>query len=243
MGMGDVFSLAHKNFTEKDLVRADTVSKSKLLEYGVELDVLSNYLGVPRQYLYLTGNVIKPVIAWDGKFITLELYNGVEKLPVYENAWIKMKKKVEKLIKEQKYEDIYYLMVSNMRILSFNNTFKEIPKSQVYSIFKYVYNSSEYGFNEFNWRNVEEICESHNQADITFLKEKYGDVLTIYRGEKRSEGYGFSWTLDYEVANFFANRFDTRGEILEGTVNTGDILTYIEREQEVVVNTDKVEIH
>ena len=51
-----------------------------------------------------------------------------------------------------------------------------------------------------------------------------------------------SWTLDYDKAEWFANRFGTDGYILEATINKNDIVAFfdVRGESEVVVDYNKL---
>ena len=65
------------------------------------------------------------------------------------------------------------------------------------------------------------------------------ETVTIYRGVtsyNNKKKKAVSWTLDREVAEWFANRFDTNtGEVWEQNVNKDQILCYFEEEDEVIV--------
>ena len=76
--------------------------------------------------------------------------------------------------------------------------------------------------------------------DIAKLKENYHDeILTIYRGQaSKSTSYeeALSWTLDKNVALFFANRFDSDdSKILKSRVHINDVIAYISDREEFEV--------
>lgn len=81
-----------------------------------------------------------------------------------------------------------------------------------------------------------------NTEERSALKE-LPEVLTIYRGCS-DKHIGYSWTLDRETAEWFANRFNKVGIVLIGTVKKKDCLGLLlsRNEKEIVVDWDKVEI-
>lgn len=73
------------------------------------------------------------------------------------------------------------------------------------------------------------------------------DIINVYRGVAvgRNAQKGLSWTCNYKTAEWFANRFNTKGMkgyILQGTVNKDDVFAYFNGrgEDEVVCNSEKV---
>lgn len=103
----------------------------------------------------------------------------------------------------------------------------------------------------------EDINVSHDDIECMFLQckpeflmekedyevwKKLPDVVHIYRGihpNKKHEA--FSWTLDKEVARWFANRFDRDGMIIEKDIRKELIVAYfnIRDEQEIIVMNEE----
>jgi len=88
---------------------------------------------------------------------------------------------------------------------------------------------------------------AEKSKDIAELKENFSDeILTIYRGQaSKSTPYdeALSWTLNKDVALFFANRFDSEDcKILESRVHIDNVIAYIsDREEfEVLVPCDNL---
>jgi len=241
MDMSELFRGIHENYDESNLIKANDAPQIAWDSHGFDLNNLSVFLGIPKEYIYLTGNAIKPAVAWDGQFTTLEIPPFVEMLSKYNGAWKQIERQTKRQLENGNYEMLFHMMVSNMRLYVFNQTFSSIPENKVYEVFKFVYQSSEYGFEDFHWGQIIPMCERENRHDLEILKREYGKQLTIYRGCKDNTEDGFSWTLDKEVAEFFANRFDTEGYVLKGKVDTEQVLTYIDRESEVIVEINKVE--
>lgn len=69
------------------------------------------------------------------------------------------------------------------------------------------------------------------------------DTLTVFRGGMPGELIrDASWTLDIDVARWFARRFDQPGCVLQGEVNKSDIIAYQEGrgEAEIMIFPSKV---
>lgn len=122
----------------------------------------------------------------------------------------------------------------------------------VYSLFFSNYACSDYGFNsidpeviQFVMAHKPEEEKQQTAANLSFLPEE----IDIYRGgNSQSTPYNkaYSWTLDINVANFFAARMgQNSGYIAKATVRKEDILEAFldnDREQEIIVSPDKVKI-
>lgn len=129
---------------------------------------------------------------------------------------------------------------------------KEALPSDLYGLFLSTYKVSDYGFKNFDISLLTEVMKSKTPAQKEETKRKLAslpDTLTIYRGgNSASTPYSesFSWSLDINVANFFAARRGTEdGYIAEGTVKKEDIIeAFLEddSEQEVLVDPKNVTI-
>lgn len=81
------------------------------------------------------------------------------------------------------------------------------------------------------------------QSDIDDLSDE--DTVTIYRGVKVNNYCGLSWTIDKNVAEWFARRFGHNGDkcyIFTGIINKKDILALFSsrNEKEVVCDYRKI---
>ena len=81
------------------------------------------------------------------------------------------------------------------------------------------------------------------QSDIDDLSDE--DTVTIYRGVKVNNYCGLSWTIDKNVAEWFARRFGHNGDkcyIFTGIINKKDILALFNsrNEKEVVCDYRKI---
>lgn len=75
--------------------------------------------------------------------------------------------------------------------------------------------------------------------------EALPQTITVYRGlQKDATAKALSWTLEKSVAEWFANRFDNNGEVVEGTIDKNYVFAYFDRrsEKEIVLDYTRVRI-
>ena len=85
------------------------------------------------------------------------------------------------------------------------------------------------------------------------LKEEIGEheTITVYRGVTSSSTHyekAISWTLNEDVAEFFAMRFNSKGKIMKAEIHIDDIHDYLSNrnEEEILLNPKKLintEVH
>lgn len=126
----------------------------------------------------------------------------------------------------------------------------DIPN--LYSLFFDIYTDSDYGFSGMDTEILQTIFNSKTTADAertASILKNLPDTITIYRGgNTASVDYhqAYSWTLDVNVANFFAcRRGKGTGYIAEAEVNKEDIIEAFldeRREQEIIVDPTAIRI-
>jgi hypothetical protein len=74
--------------------------------------------------------------------------------------------------------------------------------------------------------------------------EQLPDEFVIFRGHQRRNRYGWSWTLSYSQAWFFANRFSKNGGVISSICKKSDVLAlFLGRgESEIVIDPKKLTI-
>lgn len=83
----------------------------------------------------------------------------------------------------------------------------------------------------FKYCNKDYLMDSEELNYIKTLPK----IITIYRGiQKGASVESLSWTLSYEVALWFSNRFDNNGKVYEAQLNKDDILAYFSGEEEII---------
>lgn len=148
---------------------------------------------------------------------------------------------------ERKYVNMFSLLEKCFRISYFLDLYKEINSEEFIDLFSYVYSSCEYNFDELLEEEVmEKLRKAKNTVKIKKILNKEfqikDEIITIYRGEAdNSTPYNegaISWTLDSNIAKFFANRFNAENpRIYKAKVNINDILLFIDREKELLVES------
>ena len=112
------------------------------------------------------------------------------------------------------------------------------------------YTYADYGFGCISEENIEKIFQRKTPEDTQATNNaltSLPDVITIYRGQTpmgTSREKAYSWSLDKNIAMFFAARLGTYdAEIIEARVRKEDVVEYIEGyEQEILVRHRDVEI-
>lgn len=164
----------------------------------------------------------------------------VEIYDITENYFInfKVREQIEqrerihkRCIKNKEYIRLFCLIDKPYRFLFYQQLFYDIPDEQKYEVFKDIYTSCEYGFNNLSRKFLEENFR-YNKVDKNWFNE---DIITIYRGEgELSTHYteAYSWTVDIDVARWFAERFNSSGKVYKGYIKQEDILDYMEDRNE-----------
>lgn len=160
----------------------------------------------------------------------------------------------EKEVANHQYQGSILTLADAMRIEYFkllvDKKGTDIPG--LYSLFISNYQCSDYGFANLDPDTLSAILKSKTEEDIENTNrqlEELDDVVTIYRGgNSASTPYdkAYSWTLDKNVANFFATRRgSSEAYIAVATVKKEDIIECLledSSEEEVLVYPDKIKV-
>lgn len=122
----------------------------------------------------------------------------------------------------------------------------------LYDLFFSVYTSSDFGFKGITPENFELIVSTKTKKDKLKTQKQLKDLpetLTIYRGEgshSTATNKAYSWTLDINMANFFACRLGMEeAQIITARVNKDKVIDCFikdSNEQEIIVKPSDVEI-
>lgn len=123
----------------------------------------------------------------------------------------------------------------SMRIEYFNMLIdKGKPVNNLYELFINMFSLGDYGFAAMTDDVFDRIVASKTDKQKRETESALSgmpDVLTIYRGQTKvgtPVEKAHSWTLDRNVANFFATRRgQDKAEIITATVNKKDVIEYI----------------
>lgn len=154
--------------------------------------------------------------------------------------------------RENDYENLFSYMEKKILITKYIEIFDSIPNEQKYNCFRDVWTRSEYGFNLFEPSFLEEVfsfaehSEERNDSMLELKKEIIEDeIVTIYRGVtfySTRPHKAISWTLNENIADFFASRFNSKGKIIKAEIHVNDIYDYLSNrnENEILLNPKKI---
>lgn len=144
-------------------------------------------------------------------------------------------------------------LTDSMKIEYFNMLVdKKGIVENLYDLFFSVYTSSDFGFKDISPETFELIVSSKTKKDKLKTQKQLKDLpetLTIYRGEgsqSTATNKAYSWTLDINMANFFACRLGMEeAQIITARVNKDKIVECFikdSNEQEIIVRPSDIEI-
>ena len=211
-----------------------------------EQEKILNKYGIDKNNIIETDNIINPFIYKDmNGFLLINLFEINEtyfNICNIKELIDKRKEYINKCIDEKDFNSIFYLIEKPYRMQVFIENFYIIPNKYKYNIFLEIYISSEYGFKELIESGfIDIILKYKPEKEYNGLPEE----LIIYRGEGKlstEKEKALSWTLKKEVAEFFANRFNSNGKIYKGKVKKENIIDYLKErgEEEILVKYENI---
>lgn len=154
----------------------------------------------------------------------------------------------------QDWHTYVFLHERAFRIPALDELFCEIPDEKFWPLVGEVYIDSEnihqYHDIVHSWLDVpiKTISPSIMDEDEQALLRNLPDTVTVYRGYTEDEDMDasdidWSWTLEWEVAKWFAVRFDRKGFVVKGSIRKQDIMAVLTRrnEKEVLAWADNVQ--
>lgn len=136
-----------------------------------------------------------------------------------------------------------YTVPQRFQISIFNFYADYMQKDDRVNLCKDLFKTSDYGSSNLEFRFIEEAFED----SLKELDKFKGEYLDVYRGVgSKSKGIeGYSWSLDYNIAKFFATRFakweknKDDMKIYKYRVHKSCIVGYIGgKEKEIILNID-----
>lgn len=229
----NIFQIEHSNVSNliPITVFKDNNEINELIETINKLDLDANDFykveGKLYKYCYLKDTVLVEIYdISEDYFINFKVREQIEQ----------RERIHQRCIENKEYIRLFCLIDKPYRLLFYEKLFNDIPDEQKYEVFKDIYTSCEYGFNNLSRDFLEEIFE-YNKTDKNWFNE---DVITIYRGEgdlSTTYNEAYSWTTDINVAKWFAERFNSNGKVYKGYIEQKYILDYLRdrNEKEVLV--------
>ncbi|WP_324823504.1 hypothetical protein [Sinanaerobacter sp. ZZT-01] len=143
-------------------------------------------------------------------------------------------------------------LTDSMKIEYFNMLIEKGTVEGLYTLFFSVYTSADFGFKGISPENFELIVSTKTKSDMKKTENQLKDLpetLTIYRGEGSQStptNKAYSWTLDINMANFFACRLSMdEAQIITARVNKDKVVDCFikdSNEKEVIVRPSDIEI-
>ena len=193
------------------------------------------------------GNQMIYMSLKDSVVLALPIYN--KQSFISDAVLSKLVERSMRFSKEKDYANLLFHTPDGAKMFVLNRLAlnEEIPT--LYGLFLQTYATTDYGFNEISKDTFKKIVKTKTakQKEVTEKQLKLLNLpeeVTVYRGEgSRSNPYSeaYSWTLNPNVANFFACRLDDSSpRLIKAKVKKENIVEYLEGEEEVIVNPDNV---
>ena len=224
------------------------------LSYCTYEQIINEYPFLKDEPLYASPNGSNPCFYYDGKCLfSIPLYTtekeiggNIKPMPMF----MCMKSPKEDYFEKVSYmKEKYKIEMCNLYIgddtLSidfFLSQIDNIPKNKLFETVMHLYTSMDYGFGILNEDVLNKISSSRTKEQTEIMENSLKNepyILTIYRGEGDSSTQdGFSYSLDINVANFFATRLSSKARIIKAKIKKEDVIWYENDrgEKEVIIN-------
>lgn len=180
----------------------------------------------------------------------------MSELNIVENktAFVKWKELMaEQIDNAENVYHIYYLL-NDSYALYFFDYISDLLSSQDYSLLlASSWINSEYANCDANI-DKKRLLKHFQNTDIQYLLNEeelevfhsLDEKVTIYRGVtpyNRNNIKALSWTLSFDTASWFANRFNSKGKVYSATIDKSHIYAYFDgkNESEVIVDPNYLE--
>lgn len=236
-----LFQMATGAIDHRRLKKAKTKNPKEVAEVAAFLNV------DPEKILYDPKGFIDKYYYWDG-FVIMPLYHelSVKMLEAMQvdKRLEQMRRAVNDALKQKDYHRLFFYYDTKVLIAALITNAENIPDDKLYDCFVFVYTMSEYGFDMIDKKLMDRIYDSRTHSKdrtkrMSRLAKKAKDgKIKVYRGvASKSRGDdSMSWTLSKKVAQFFANRFDSNGEVVEKVVDVDDVMDYLyDRNEEEIL--------
>lgn len=182
----------------------------------------------------------------DDKFdnFTVQNKSGNEKINI-------LIQQFNSIYKDENFVDLYFMVPQVYQIEFFTKIFDKISDKLKYNLFLKCYCNADFGAYKLSVHTLNSIWHSKSQQQIIDTRNELDkltsdDVLYVYRGiGDKSSSNGYSYTLNHDVARFFAFRHSKNAQtvaIVEGEVKKEDVIEYITHrdEDEIIALPDSI---
>ncbi|MCI9070216.1 hypothetical protein [Clostridium sp.] len=216
-----------------------------------EFEKYINKIGLDIDCFYITGDSLINQAWYIEGYNTIPIHIlSIEYLEFSKIKEMVQKRKelIEAMKNKKNYTRLFALLDKPFRIMYFLELYEHLEDHEFLKLFEFVWSTCEYNFNLLIRKDMIQRLES--LKDIEKIKNNLinntnNGVVTIYRGEA-DESTSFndgaiSWTIDYNIASFFAHRFRAKNpKIYKANVLIDDVIMFIERESEVLVKKESL---
>ena len=254
----------------EDLVWQDTIltkqDKTYWVNKGYEVeltkDEFESKFDIPAECVCYTPSVTDRVLYFNREtlaaspfYLSMYLHNLSMPDVFSLEAFYQNVKDIENKVKNG--ETCLLYLPNSLRLMYFNLLIQKIDNGKMtiddlYGLFMDNYTTNDYGFSDLSDETFKKILsfktEQQKERTRNHLS-KYPKTVTIYRGQtdgiSTPEEKTHSWSLDINMANFFASRLGYEdSEILVGEIDRDKIIEILDDgpEQEVLVNYADVTI-
>ena len=179
-----------------------------------------------------------------GKYIKHPLVFSPLVLPGLANQMLEQKyNQLRKALDTKNFSQYVFLHERPYRVSVFKDIKHELTDENYWKLLSSIWTDTENSYQDLGtWKNLfkSKRGQRHNlmTEDELNTMESLDDTVTIFRGcVKNLNEDGLSWTLDKERAEWFANRFDQEGIVIEKAIGKEKIVAYFggRGEQEIIV--------
>jgi hypothetical protein len=179
-----------------------------------------------------------------GKFIKHPLVFAPLGLPALANQMLEQKhNQLRKALDTKNFSLYIFLHERPYRVSAFKDIEHQLTDENYWKLLSRMWTDTENSYQDLStWKNLfkSKRNQRHNlmTEDELDTMKSLDDIVTIFRGcvENLNED-GLSWTLDRDRAEWFANRFDEKGIVIERTVSREEIVAYFNArgEEELII--------
>ena len=190
---------------------------------------------------------LEPYLETDGVLGAQIRHPLVYQVPLISNGsanvqYAQKKQGLEDALIAGAYGRFIFLHERPYRLQAFITIADKLPDAKYWSLLSSIWTDTENG-----WQNIEQWKELFGSSrpsrsflmdeDEHFAFDNLGENFTVYRGcQKDVNEDGISWTLKREKAQWFANRFQKDGVVLEKAITKQDaVALFIGRDESEVV--------
>jgi hypothetical protein len=179
-----------------------------------------------------------------GKYIKHPLVFSPLVLPGLANQMLEQKyNQLRKALDTKNFSQYVFLHERPYRVSVFKDIKHELTDENYWKLLSSIWTDTENSYQDLGtWKNLfkSKRGQRHNlmTEDELNTMESLDDTVTIFRGcVKNLNEDGLSWTLDKERAEWFANRFDQEGIVIEKAIGKEKIVAYFSGrgEEEIIV--------